>query len=592
MSVLIRPGFMGRLAGTISAAFGQIRPIFAPLLTTLRDTFSGTSAEVAIRASTATVEVYDAPNAPILKTAQINEARRVGMRRVENLARYTDTPTTQNIVVVVGSAYQISIGASSAAGSTVVCSGAFTGTLTGDGATRQQFAPAKTATTTILTLTTTGSVKELQVENVTGQTVTTAGDYVSRDAAKAGYPELVTNGTFDADVAGWSGVGGAILSHDAGGNGGRLKLENGLASQASCYQMVATKIGTRYVCTFTLADGTATSGIFRIGTAPLGADYSTVSYTAGTYSVVFVPTTTTTYITMFSGSAVLNGYNFWDSISIKEATTGIAYFPTDPSGNPLNPTKDMNGCLWTRSIADWTPATYAVDKECNYLGYWYKSTGGTDTTTFNDGGSWVQQGLYSKKYGVLVEETRTNDIGQSTNITAAGWTAAAATATATTVREDTTTVSHYSYYTYPAAVATGNRVISCEATNLSGTRYLVLRHTGIGLGKAFAAFDLVNGTVFATGGTEFVRASITPTHDGRYLCELAANHAIAPIGYSVVISNDGTELPSYIGNGTSGFNIWNHQSEAGLVASSRIEATGGAAVTRSEEMGNVKWSNT
>ncbi len=102
-----------------------------------------------------------------------------GGRGVYNLAASTDIPATQSITVVVGREYQISIGATSASGSTAVLSDAATGTLTGDATNRLGFDTVKTAATTTLTITITGAVTFLQVEDVTGQTNQAPSEYVS-----------------------------------------------------------------------------------------------------------------------------------------------------------------------------------------------------------------------------------------------------------------------------------------------------------------------------------------------------------------------------------------------------------------------------
>ena len=90
-----------------------------------------------------------------------------GARPVRNLAASSDTPSTQNITVVVGRIYAVRIGDESAASATAVCSGAFTGTLTGDATDIQTFTTGKTATTTTLTVTITGSIRKLQVQDIT-----------------------------------------------------------------------------------------------------------------------------------------------------------------------------------------------------------------------------------------------------------------------------------------------------------------------------------------------------------------------------------------------------------------------------------------
>ena len=134
----------------------------------------GTATPVFTRATAATVNdwerVADVPSGGI---------RFRGGRSAYNLAASTDSPATQNITVVSGNVYQVRIGAASASGSTAVLSNAATGTLTGDATDPQSFDTAKTASTTTLTITITGSVTDLQVEDVTGQSNQNPSEYVS-----------------------------------------------------------------------------------------------------------------------------------------------------------------------------------------------------------------------------------------------------------------------------------------------------------------------------------------------------------------------------------------------------------------------------
>jgi hypothetical protein len=101
----------------------------------------------------------------------------------------SDTPTTQIITTISGHEYQLTIGADSANGSTAVCSGAFVGTLTGDAVDRQSWNNGipKTATTTSLTVTITGAVTKISLEDVTGQANQNPGEYQKVDAANSLY---------------------------------------------------------------------------------------------------------------------------------------------------------------------------------------------------------------------------------------------------------------------------------------------------------------------------------------------------------------------------------------------------------------------
>ena len=87
-----------------------------------------------------------------------------GARRERNIAT---SLTTHTITVEAGRQYQVSCKGDAA--STVVASNAATGTLTNNGTDRHAFDTALTASTTSLALTITGTLTELQVEDITGR---------------------------------------------------------------------------------------------------------------------------------------------------------------------------------------------------------------------------------------------------------------------------------------------------------------------------------------------------------------------------------------------------------------------------------------
>lgn len=121
------------------------------------------------------------------REAKTSEARFWGARRVENLATAL---TTHTITVVSGAVYQAVIAGTN--GTTAVFSGAFTGTLTANGTNRISWPSGtpKTASSTSLTITVTGTLTELMITEVSG-------------AANQNPPEYVDFGTsYGANVDG------------------------------------------------------------------------------------------------------------------------------------------------------------------------------------------------------------------------------------------------------------------------------------------------------------------------------------------------------------------------------------------------------
>jgi len=108
-----------------------------------------------------------------------------GGRVVFNLWPTADgsaTPSTQaNIPVISGHEYALTIGAASASGATAVCTDAFTGTVTGNATNRISWSDdtPRTAATAELDVAITGSVVEIILEDVTGQSNQNPSEYVA-----------------------------------------------------------------------------------------------------------------------------------------------------------------------------------------------------------------------------------------------------------------------------------------------------------------------------------------------------------------------------------------------------------------------------
>lgn len=126
-------------------------------------------------------------------------------------------------------------------------------------------------------------------------------------------PELVTNGTFDADVAGWLNVTTAVISWNALGYGDVTSI----SSNNGSYRTLTTEIGKTY-----RAIGTSeVASIFhrlRVGNGAIpdaGLGDSTSVNSPSFHEVFFEATGTTSYVYL-RNSAV--GTVSWDNISVKE----------------------------------------------------------------------------------------------------------------------------------------------------------------------------------------------------------------------------------------------------------------------------------
>lgn len=141
---------------------------YAPLKTTLAPSI-GSYVPTFTRNTTASVTDFEG----IVRTAKIGEARFEGARRVENLYVDSETLVTQGVSVAAGT-YTVSFVGTG----TITFSGAYSGSLVGTGASNRVEATFS-ASTGLLTSTVSGSVLMAQCEDVTGQSVQTASEYVS-----------------------------------------------------------------------------------------------------------------------------------------------------------------------------------------------------------------------------------------------------------------------------------------------------------------------------------------------------------------------------------------------------------------------------
>jgi hypothetical protein len=134
-------------------------------------------------------------------------------------------------------------------------------------------------------------------------------------------PELVTNGTFDTNLTGWTVSATATASVPVWASG-RIKLVSDGSGFSIADQQLTTVAGKQYkLSLFLTYPGTGTVD-YRIGTTQGGGEIIGISSVSagGTTTISFVATGTASWIRVRTGSLEATGY-LLDNISVKEVTS-------------------------------------------------------------------------------------------------------------------------------------------------------------------------------------------------------------------------------------------------------------------------------
>ena len=122
----------------------------------------------------------------------------------------------------------------------------------------------------------------------------------------------------------------------------------------------------------------------------------------------------------------------------------------------------------------------------------------------------------------------------------------------------------------------GTYTVSAHFKELPGSakRYGVLRIHGVGSTAPIAFFDLGNGTVTSSGGTNIISTSIANVGNGWFRCSMTANEPLlSDDGIQIGVTNTSDSFSSYTGDGSSGLLIWGVQFEEGSTATDYIPTT-------------------
>jgi hypothetical protein len=351
--------------------------------------------------------------------------------------------------------------------------------------------------------------------------------------------QLVTNGTFDSDISGWTKVGDAAstISYSSG----ELAVDAATTLDGAL-QTIDTVVGKVYYATADITLGTSNQA--RLVTQP--SEDFTLTTTDKTVVLVFVAesTSTTIRVDSYAGTGTFNA----DNISVKEVTfdesdgtltlfehpENVPRVEWDSAGNRL-------GLLVEEQRVN--RFTYSVPDDTNW-----------DMTncTLTSGAAVAPDGT----------NTATNMVANSG-------------ATAVFVNQDTSVTSGTTY----------TQSVYAKAKDISWIQIT----PSTGFTNAYQNFDLSNGVL---GDGDVAIANIQAVGNGWYRCSVTVNcTATSSNGRMVItwmsgddgrVDSDGTFSP----DGTQGVYIWGAQLEEGAFPTSYIKTTGSTA-TRSADVAGM-----
>lgn len=325
--------------------------------------------------------------------------------------------------------------------------------------------------------------------------------------------ELVTNGTLDTGITGWTKNDGTTdpLSYDAVGK--RLIITNDLAYFGSCKQtLIGLTTGRTYRVTANISQNTVN---VRAQISLLdGATSREISPGGGTAIFVFVATTTSHTLVLQNNQNTLGGVSYWDNISVRELPGFHATQPTAAS----------------RPIYSVIPQT----GRRNQLTY---------TEEF-DNVAWLKD---------------------TASIVANSAIAPNGTITADSLIEDTTNNTHQVRSSSMMTIASGESYMcSVYAKRGQGSRNLTLRHQATPTNFQGATFDLLTGTITNVGAG--ISASAVGVGDGWWRCSIAFVANGTGTNFFINLTENTQSQIGYQGDGTSSILVWGAQVEFGSTA--------------------------
>jgi len=355
--------------------------------------------------------------------------------------------------------------------------------------------------------------------------------------------ELVTNGTFDTDVSGWTETS-ASTSVSASG----VEVTTTSTDKGGIVQAVSLTVGKTYL--FSVDQSGANDAIVQLGSASFSGETYQNTAVDGSLYFSFVAQFSTTYISLRVQNAASGQSCTFDNASLKEVTfdqpDGTLTLFEHPENVPrVEYDADGNRLGLLVEEARTNLATYSVVTDAN----WNKSD-----STIND-----------------------NQLQAPNRITEAA-----------KIVEDTDNNTHYVSLT-----CSGN-----TSTTYTGSFFLKSaerEEARVRIGQAGnyvdVWVDLTDGSLgnTSTGGTGSYSASSSTDYGNGWYRVSVTGSGIGS-GSEIALRVDlgsGSETALYTGDGSSGIYVWGAQLEAGSFPTSYIKSNSGSTTTRSADVASI-----
>jgi len=163
------------------------------------------------------------------------------------------------------------------------------------------------------------SVRELPGNHASQATSTARPTLQAEPIAGTLGSELITNGTFDSDVSGWSFQDNATAS----AVGGEMEVTLAATTLRAAYQDITTVTGKWYLITLTArsASGQITAGAYTTGFGSLATEIRSVSGSDVSFSILYNATVSTTRILVVQSEVGSSETYYVDNVSVKEVLT-------------------------------------------------------------------------------------------------------------------------------------------------------------------------------------------------------------------------------------------------------------------------------